>query len=33
MGRYPDGSEESVPFGIGVILPSLYSVGKKTEEI
>ena len=33
MGLYPDGNEESVPFGIGVILPSFHSVGKVPEEI
>ena len=35
IGLYPDGSEEFVPFGIGVILPSFHgqSVGNMPEEM
>ena len=33
IGLYPDVSEEFVPFGIGVILPSFQSVGNMPEEM
>ena len=33
IGLHPDGSEEFVPFSIGVILSSFQSVGNMPEEI